>query len=108
MRVLLTGGGTAGHINPALAIAETIRQNDPDAVIEFVGVARGKEVDLVPREGYRLHFVDAMGFDRDAKLSLDNLKALWLAWYSPRSKRTKRILKEFRPDLVIGTGGYAC
>ena len=108
MRVLLTGGGTAGHINPALAIAETIRQNDPHAVIEFVGVARGKEVDLVPREGYRLHFVDAMGFDRDAKLSLDNLKALWLAWYSPRSPKTKQILKDFRPDIVIGTGGYAC
>ena len=55
MRVLLTGGGTAGHINPALAIAETIRQNDPDAVIEFVGIKNGKENDLVPREGYRLH-----------------------------------------------------
>lgn len=107
MRVLLTGGVTGGHINPALAIADTIRQNDPSAIIEFVGIESGKEVDLIPREGYKLHFVDARGFDRERKLSIDNLKALWLAWYSPRSAKTKRILDEFRPDIVIGTGGYA-
>lgn len=107
MRVLLTGGVTGGHINPALAIADTIRQNDPSAEIAFVGIETGKEVDLVPREGYKLHFVDARGFDRERKFSLDNLKALWLAWYSPRSKKTNRILEDFQPDIVIGTGGYA-
>lgn len=107
MRVLLTGGVTGGHINPALAIADTIRENDPHAVIEFVGIEGGKEVDLVPREGYRLHFVDARGFDRERKISFDNLRALWLAWYSPRSKKTKCILEDFAPDIVIGTGGYA-
>lgn len=107
MKVLLTGGVTGGHINPALAIADTIRENDPKAEIEFVGIEGGKEVDLVPREGYRLHFVDARGFDRERKFSVDNLRALWLAWYSPRSKKTKRILEEFAPDIVIGTGGYA-
>ena len=68
MRVLMTGGGTAGHINPALAIAETIRTNDPIAEIEFVGVQNGKEVDLVPKEGYRLHFVRVMGFRRSLSL----------------------------------------
>ena len=57
MRVLLTGGGTAGHINPALAIAETILRNAPGSVIEFVGVAGGKEDELVPRAGYQLHHV---------------------------------------------------
>ena len=108
MRVLLTGGGTAGHINPALAIADTVKQNDPSAVIEFVGVKQGKEVDLVPREGYRLHFVEAEGFDRDALLSMKNLRALWLAWHSPRAKSTKQILQDFKPDIVIGTGGFAC
>ena len=106
MRVLLTGGGTAGHINPALAIAETVRQNDPNAVIEFVGIERGKEADLIPREGYRLHFVESMGIRRS--LSPQNIKALWLALASPYSKKTNRILDEFRPDIVIGTGGYAC
>ena len=54
MRVLLTGGGTAGHINPALAIAELIRRNAPGAEIAFVGIRGGKEDDLIPREGYRL------------------------------------------------------
>ena len=106
MRVLLTGGGTAGHINPALAIAETIRMNDPSAVIEFVGIKNGKECDLVPREGYRLHFVRSMGIRRS--LSPANVKALYLALMSPYFKDTVSILKEFKPDIVIGTGGYAC
>ena len=107
MRLLLTGGGTAGHINPALAIAETVRKNDPHAVIEFVGVRTGKEVDLVPREGYPLRFVNAMGFQRPIASPV-NIKAAWLALTSPYAKKTTRILDEFRPDLVIGTGGYAC
>lgn len=106
MRLLLTGGGTAGHINPALAIAETVRKNDPHAVIEFVGVRAGKEVDLVPREGYPLRFVNAMGIRRS--LSPANIKAIWVALTSPYAKTTTRILDEFRPDMVIGTGGYAC
>ena len=105
MRVLLTGGGTAGHINPALAIAETIRKNDPSAEIEFVGVRQGKEVDLVPREGYRLHFVQVIGFRRS--LSLKNIKALYFALSSPYAKDTLTILDDFKPDIVIGTGGYA-
>jgi len=106
MRVLLTGGGTAGHINPALAIAETVRQNCPGAEIAFVGVRSGKEVDLVPREGYPLHFVNVRGIQRS--LSPANVKALWLALTSPYAKSTTRILDEFRPDIVIGTGGFAC
>lgn len=106
MRVLMTGGGTAGHINPALAIAETIRQNDPAAEIAFVGIATGKEADLVPREGYPLYFVESMGIKRS--FSLSNVKALWLALTSPYSKKTTSILDSFKPDLVIGTGGYAC
>ncbi len=105
MRLLLTGGGTAGHINPALAIAETVRKNDPTAVIEFVGIENGKEADLVPREGYRLHYVQSMGIRRS--LSPSNIKAIWLALTSPKSAQTQKILNDFRPDLVIGTGGYA-
>jgi len=106
MRVLLTGGGSAGHINPALAIAETVKQNDPNAVIAFVGIRNGKEEDLVPREGYPLHYVESMGIRRS--LSPKNIKALWLALTSPYSQKTNRILDEFCPDIVIGTGGYAC
>lgn len=106
MRVLMTGGGTAGHINPALAIAEIIRRKDPNAEIEFVGIRKGKETDLVPREGYKLHFVNSMGIKRS--LSPSNVKALWMALTSPYAKETVEILENFRPDLVIGTGGYAC
>lgn len=106
MRVLLTGGGTAGHINPALAIAQTIRQNDPSAVIEFVGIKTGKETDLVPREGYKLHFVHSQGIKRS--LSPSNFKALWLALTSPRSEETVSIIQNFKPDIVIGTGGFTC
>ncbi len=106
MRVLLTGGGTAGHINPALAIAEIVRRKDPQAEILFVGIRGGKEEDLVPREGYALKYVNVMGIQRS--LSLKNGKALWLAVTSPYAKRTTDILDEFRPDVVIGTGGYAC
>lgn len=105
MRVLLTGGGSAGHINPALAIAQTVAQNDPGAVIEFVGIAEGKETELVPREGFRLHFVKSQGFKRS--LSLSNFKSAWLFFTSPYAKQTTDILRNFKPDVVIGTGGFA-
>ena len=105
MRVLLTGGGSAGHINPALAIAETIKRNSPGAAIEFVGVKGGKEEDLVPREGYRLHFVESSGIRRS--LAPSNLRAIYLALTSPSAPQTQTILDDFQPDIVIGTGGYA-
>ncbi len=104
MRVLLTGGGTAGHINPALAIADTIRQNDPDAEIAYVGTPKGMENELVAREGYRMYHVDVRGISRS--LSPKNIKAFWLAVTSP--KRAEKIIDDFRPDIVVGTGGYAC
>ncbi len=107
MRLLLTGGGTAGHINPALAIAETVKQNDPNAEIAFVGVRGKREEDLVPRAGYPLYFVQARGF-RGKLPTPSNLRAAWLAITAPNAKDTQEILDTFKPDLVIGTGGYAC
>lgn len=110
MRVLLTGGGTAGHINPALAIAELIRRNAPGAEIAFVGIRGGKEDDLIPREGYRLYYVKSKGIRRSFSPSavVSNVQALWLAAWSPHARSTRTVLDEFRPDIVIGTGGYAC
>ena len=102
MRVMMTGGGTGGHVNPALAIANTIKQNDPDAVIEYVGTKRGIENKLVPKAGYPIHHVQVQGLRRS--LSPANFKAAWLALTSPI--KAKKILKEFKPDLVVGTGGY--
>jgi len=102
MRVLMTGGGTGGHVNPALAIANTIMENDPSSEIAFVGTSRGIENKLVPAAGYKLYHVEVRGIRRS--LSLSNLKAAYLALTSPG--KAKRIIEEFKPDLVVGTGGY--
>lgn len=102
MRVLMTGGGTSGHVNPALAIAETIKLNAPGSEIAFVGTPRGIENRLVPKAGYKLYHVDVRGLRRS--LSPANIRAAYLAAVSPY--RAKSIIKEFRPDIVIGTGGY--
>ena len=102
MRVLLTGGGTAGHINPAIAIADIIKRNAPAAEVAFVGTPKGMENDLVREAGYPLYHVDVKGISR--KFTPANFRALWLAAVSPI--RAKKILSEFQPDIVIGTGGY--
>ena len=102
MRVLITGGGTGGHVNPALAIANTIKQNDHDAVIAYVGTKRGIENKLVPKAGYPMYYVDVKGIKRS--LSHSNIKAAYLALTSP--SKAKKIIREFKPDIVVGTGGY--
>ncbi len=102
MRVLITGGGTGGHVNPALAIANTIKQNDTDAVIAYVGTKRGIENKLVPKAGYPMYYVDVKGIKRS--LSPSNIKAAYLALTSPI--KAKKIIREFKPDIVVGTGGY--
>lgn len=102
MRVLITGGGTGGHVNPALAIANTIKQNDPDSVIAYVGTKRGIENKLVPKAGYPMYYVDVKGIKRS--LSPSNIKAAYLALTSPI--KAKKIIREFKPDIVVGTGGY--
>lgn len=104
MRVLMTGGGTGGHVNPALAIAATIKQNDPDAEIAFVGTKRGIENKLVTAAGYKLYHVEIQGLRRS--LSPSNLKTLYLTVSSVF--KAKKLVREFKPDIVIGTGGYVC
>ncbi len=103
MRYLLCGGGTGGHINPALAIASSIKNVDKDAVIEFVGTERGLETKLVPEAGYKLNTVEVYGFHRS--FTLKNVKVAYKALTSVRN--AKKIVKAFSPDIVIGTGGYA-
>ena len=102
MRVVLTGGGTAGHVNPAIAIAEIIKENISDAQIFFVGTKEGMENRRVKEAGFPMYHAEAKGFDRS--LNLKNLYAMWLAFYSPI--KTKKLIKELSPDIVIGTGGY--
>ncbi len=104
MRVLISGGGTGGHINPALAIAGMIREKYKDAEIEYVGTKRGLETKLVPREGYKLHTVKVRGFSRSlSPANIDAaIKAVTSVW------EAKKIIRDFKPDIVIGTGGYVC
>ena len=104
MRYLIAGGGTGGHIYPALAIAGALRSLDEAAEFLFVGTGHGLEADLVPRAGYRLEKIELYGFDR--RLSLRNARNIFLLARS--MWRVRRILHKFRPDVVVGTGGYVC
>jgi len=101
-KVLLAGGGTAGHINPAIAIAKHIRAKNPQADIRFVGTHRGMEEDLVKKEGFHIDFIDVRGFKR--KLTPYNIGALKCVFTS--QKEAAALIDDFKPDIVIGTGGY--
>ena len=106
MKLVFTCGGTAGHINPAIAVAKAFQIRCPDVEILFIG-SDGLEADLVPREGFRLEKIKINGFQR--KLTP---KALWQNLVTAKNigssmRKAKKLLKEFRPDAVIGTGGYA-
>lgn len=100
----MTGGGTGGHIYPALAIADKIKRKHPEADILFIGTKRGHEKDLVPKNGYPIRFITVTGFDR--KHLLANVKTI--RDYFAGERQAKAIIAEFRPDIVIGTGGYVC
>lgn len=106
MRVLMTGGGTGGHINPALSIAAIVKRHDPDAEFLFVGAKGRMEETLVPAAGYELKTVEVRGFQR--RLTLKNVgrnvKAAVCAVTA--GSACGKILREFRPDIAIGTGGY--
>lgn len=104
MNVLLTGGGTAGHITPALAIADTLKANNKDVNIAFVGTPKGMENRLVGKEGYRMYHIAVKSFKRS--LAPSNLVSAYLAFASPI--KAKKIIREFHPDVVVGTGGYVC
>ncbi|MCI9456420.1 MAG: undecaprenyldiphospho-muramoylpentapeptide beta-N-acetylglucosaminyltransferase [Oscillospiraceae bacterium] len=106
MRILFACGGTGGHINPALAVANYIRSQQPDAVIRFAGNPNGMEARLVPQAGYEMSTIHVLGFQR--RLSLHNLKNNCMAacYLVSSGFRAREILKEFQPDVVVGTGGY--
>lgn len=104
MRILLSGGGTAGHINPAVAIAKTVLEHEPDSEALFVGTPNGMEQRLVPREGFEIKAVEVMGLRR--RLTLENFKVAVNYFTSIRD--AGKIIDDFRPDVVVGTGGYVC
>lgn len=106
MHILFAGGGTAGHINPALAVASYIKEKHPTARISYIGKKGGMEERLVAEAGYEFYPIEVAGFQR--KINLENLKrnikAVQLVFSS--SKRSRDLLKKLQPDLVVGTGGY--
>ena len=107
MRVIFTCGGTAGHVNPALALAGYMREKDPDTAVLFVGTPTGMERELVAKAGYDYAAVEVSSFQRklNAEGIRHNLHTLRVLASSGRQARA--ILRDFKPDLVVGTGGYA-
>lgn len=103
LKVLISGGGTGGHIFPALSIADEIKRRTPDADILFVGAENRMEMEKVPAAGYEIVGLPVCGFDR--KHLLRNVKVLARLYRSMRM--AKKILRDFRPDIVVGVGGYA-
>ena len=104
MKIVFCGGGTAGHITPALAIAQEVKKEYKDPKILFIGRNCGRENTLIEKEGYDLKTISIAGLQRKFTVkNLDVLKNTIRAY-----KRSKEILKEFNPDIVFGTGGYVC
>lgn len=104
MRVIIAAAGTAGHINPGIAIANKIKQEENNSKIIFIGTTRGLENDLVPRAGYELRTINAYGLSK--KFTIENIKKMYKTFKG--YGQAKKIIQEFKPDIVIGTGGYIC
>lgn len=102
-KVIISGGGTGGHIFPALSIANALKRLDKDIEILFVGAEGKMEMEKVPEAGYKIVGLPVRGLQR--RLTLSNLKVLWNLWRS--LKKAKRVVQEFKPDVVVGVGGYA-
>ena len=106
MHILFAGGGTAGHINPALAVAGYIKEKHPDAKISYIGTEKGLESRLVRESGYDFYTIEVAGFQR--KISFENIKKNVSAVYKmfASSVEARKLLLKLKPDVVVGTGGY--
>ncbi len=107
MNVIFTCGGTGGHINPAIAVADIWKERHPDSNILFIGAKDRMEEQLVPKAGYRLHTIPASGMSRGKSFAAlkHNLQALGYVFQAVRSCR--KVIRDFQADVVVGTGGYA-
>ena len=104
MKILLSGGGTAGHINPAVAIAKYAIEQDKNTKVLFVGTKKGLESSLVPDEGFDIKYVNVAGLKKELSLSsMISMTKLGIAVV-----KSIGIMKKFKPDIVVGTGGYVC
>ncbi|WP_057880156.1 undecaprenyldiphospho-muramoylpentapeptide beta-N-acetylglucosaminyltransferase [Companilactobacillus kimchiensis] len=104
MRIIVSGGGTGGHIYPAMALIKRLKERDLIDDVLYVGTEKGLESKIVKNAGIDFKTIEIRGFKR--KLTLDNLKTVEL--FLSSIGKSKKIIKEFKPDIVIGTGGYVC
>jgi UDP-N-acetylglucosamine--N-acetylmuramyl-(pentapeptide) pyrophosphoryl-undecaprenol N-acetylglucosamine transferase len=104
MRVVLTGGGTGGHIYPALSIGQKISERQPGSSFLYIGSSRGLESRIVPEQGIAFEAITITGFRRS--LSWENVRTVMR--FVQGVSRSKELLRKFKPDVVIGTGGYVC
>ncbi|MCT4776298.1 MULTISPECIES: undecaprenyldiphospho-muramoylpentapeptide beta-N-acetylglucosaminyltransferase [Exiguobacterium] len=102
MKIMISGGGTGGHIYPALALLDTLKQRHPNLEVLYIGTENGLEADLVPRAGVPFKSIRIAGLKRS--LSLDNVKTAY--WFVQSVLTLRKEMKTFRPDVVIGTGGF--
>ena len=107
MKILFTCGGTAGHVNPAVALAQMFQARNPGCQVLFVGADGGMETRLVPKEGYEIKTVTITNFQRSFSPTAVGHNVKTLLNMNKSAKQANRILDEFAPDLVVGTGGYA-
>lgn len=104
MKIIVSGGGTGGHVTPALAIADAFKERYPRCDILFIGRSGGDENRAVEKAKYKIQTLSVVGFQR--KITLKNLKSAYLALKA--EKEAMKIIKQYSPDVVIGTGGYVC
>ena len=102
MRIIVSGGGTGGHIYPALATVQRLKALEPDTEVLYIGSERGLEGSIVPKAGFNFKSLKVQGFHRS--LSLDNFKTIYL--FLKATREAKKYLDAFKPDVVVGTGGY--
>lgn len=108
MKFILTCGGTAGHINPALAVVGRLRELMPESEFLFIGAEGKMETELVPREGYKIEALKITNISRGKSLEAVRHNIETLHNVAVSTREAKRIMREFKPDAVIGTGGYVC
>ncbi len=106
MKIIFAGGGTAGHINPALAIAGYVREHQPDAEILYIGAKGGMEERLVPQAGFEFRGITVQGFSRQISFAALKKNIVTVKRAISAGKESKKIISEFKPDICIGTGGY--
>lgn len=104
MKIVVSGGGTGGHIYPALALIRTIKDKHPETSFLYIGTEKGLESKLVTREDIPFRSIEITGFKRS--ISMENVKTVMR--FLKGVKECKKMLKQFKPDVVIGTGGYVC